>query len=281
MYVATPYTMAGAQTLARRVTGKKTNKPYGNADYDACHPTIWQFEISGGILAFRTNSLQFAFMEGHGRWNVALDRPYCHPHQRQYMGRSIAHWDGNTLVVETSSFQTGRVAGYRRHPAVEEWQADHAHSQGQQQRSSTYLEMIHTIVDPVNTHEWSMVRILGWQPNRAKLAGQLRGAGGFERITDNGFLIDTDISVAPMRAPGTRLPAQCGWYDGSTPHGSAAMHHFNAACRTLHNFALLALLAIATTAHAQSVCYRAWSAACSQAPFSGSSKLMRRLRISR
>lgn len=196
--MATPYTMAGAQTLARRVIGKKANKPYANAGLRCLPPgPIWQFEISGGIVAFQNeNLLEFAFMEGHGRWNVALDPALLPPEgQRQYMGRSLAHWDGNTLVVETGGFKQDLWLDTDGTPLSKNGKLITRIRKVNDGDRRPYLELTHTIVDPVNyTHQWSIVRILSWQPNRAKLAEYNceEQVGDPSGITDNGFRSDSD-----------------------------------------------------------------------------------------
>jgi hypothetical protein len=194
----TPYTMTGAQTLARRVTAKKAGRPIGNAGLRCLPPgPIWQFEISGGILGFQTENLvEFAFMEGHGRWNIALN-PAVLPGagQRQYMGRSIGHWDGNTLVVETSDFKQDLWVDTDGTPLSKNGKLITRIRKVNEPDRRPYLELVHTIVDPVNyTHQWSIVRILSWQPNRAKLAEYNceEQVGDPSGVTDTGFQVEAD-----------------------------------------------------------------------------------------
>ncbi len=56
-----------------------------------------------GIVVFRNEMIHEARV-------IPLDgTPHAGPHIRQYMGDSVGHWEGNSLVVETTNFN-GRVA---------------------------------------------------------------------------------------------------------------------------------------------------------------------------
>ena len=45
---------------------------------------------------------------GGGYRTIHMDgRPHLPPHIRQWLGHSIGHWDGDTLVVDTTNFSTG------------------------------------------------------------------------------------------------------------------------------------------------------------------------------
>ena len=45
---------------------------------------------------------------GGGYRTIHMDgRPHLPPHIRQWMGHSIGHWEGDTLVVDTTNFSTG------------------------------------------------------------------------------------------------------------------------------------------------------------------------------
>jgi hypothetical protein len=106
--VPAPYTMEGAKVLSRRVQSLKDGKPFINASA-ICRPPgpQWQRDLNFPFQILQTkDGIEFIFEEYHSRWYVSLDPQRLPlPAQKQYMGKSVGHWDGNTLVVETNDFK--------------------------------------------------------------------------------------------------------------------------------------------------------------------------------
>jgi len=101
----TPLNAKGRKVLARRIQSSKDGKPFINASA-RCIPVgpIWQLELPQPFHIFQSKDrFEFLFEEFHGYMQIAMDPAKAPP--PGYMGRSIAHWDGNTLVVETSDFK--------------------------------------------------------------------------------------------------------------------------------------------------------------------------------
>jgi len=171
---AAPYTIEGAKVISRRVQSLQDGRPFINASA-TCRPPgpQWQRDLNFPFLIVQSaDYLEFIFEEYHGRWNILLN-PQATPSlaEKQYMGRSVGHWDGNTLVVETSDFRqaiwldvdgTPLSANGRLIQRIRKV-ADGGHV--------PFLEIVTTIDDPTYyTNPWSIVRTFGWMPHQAVFA---------------------------------------------------------------------------------------------------------------
>ncbi len=100
------YTQQAAATLQRwqRLTGKA---PPRGGFATQCRPAA--------SMAFRTGADLFPAEivqerdevvilneEGRGRWQIAMKRGHPHNLKPTYWGDSIGHWEGNTLVIDTT-----------------------------------------------------------------------------------------------------------------------------------------------------------------------------------
>jgi len=100
-----PFTPEGRKVVQRRVDSIRNGKPYLNASA-YCIPTgqFWQFDLNMPFNVHQSeNLMELQFEEYHGIITIALDAAKAPP--AGYMGRSVAHWDGDTLVVETSGLR--------------------------------------------------------------------------------------------------------------------------------------------------------------------------------
>jgi hypothetical protein len=107
--------------------------------------------------------LEFLFEEYHGYMQVLM-----HPAKlpASYMGNSVGHWDGDTLVVETTGFKDGLWLDVNGTPAsknakltqrIRKVKTDH-----------WYLEIQFTLDDPTYyTRPWSWMRDYSWRPDMA------------------------------------------------------------------------------------------------------------------
>ena len=196
--LATPYTMTGAKAVVRRVTGKMNNKPYATLALKCLPPgPVWQADIGAQFQIFQSKDwLEFVFLEFHGRWNIALDPKFLPPgNQREYQGRSVAHWDGNTLVVETTDFKEDLWIDSDGTPLSKNGKLITRIRKVDNGDRRPYLEMIYTLVDPVHyTNPWSIVRVFNWVPNRTLFREYNceEQVGDPSGITDSGFRPDTE-----------------------------------------------------------------------------------------
>jgi hypothetical protein len=163
-----PYNMEGAKVLARRVISMRKGAPYINASA-TCRPPgqQWQRDLNFPFQIFQsTDWIEFVFEEYHGRWQVILDPAKApRPAQKQYMGYSVGHWNGDTLVVESSDFRQALWLDVDGTPLSASGKLIQRIRKVDNGERAPFLEIITTIVDPVYyTRPWSVVRTFGWHP---------------------------------------------------------------------------------------------------------------------
>ena len=163
-----PYTMDGAKVLARRVNSLKNGAPYINASA-RCRPTgpQWQRDLNMPFQIFQsTDWIEFVFQEYHGRWQVVLNPAKApRPTQKNYMGYSVAHWNGDTLVVESSDFRQAIWLDVDGTPLSANGKLIQRIRKVDNGEHAPFLEVVSTIVDPAYySRPWSVVRIFAWQP---------------------------------------------------------------------------------------------------------------------
>jgi hypothetical protein len=90
------------------------------------------------------------------------------PAEKAYMGHSVGHWDGSTLVVETKDFKQAMWLDVEGTPLSANGKLTQRIRKVDNGDREPYLEIITTIDDPVYyTKPWSVVRSFGWTPNLA------------------------------------------------------------------------------------------------------------------
>jgi hypothetical protein len=161
-----PFTDLGRKVTQRRWDSIATKgAPYIYAS-TYCIPTgqPLQFDLNMPFQVFQTKDrLDFIFEEYHGLWQISLD-PDKVP-LPGYMGPSVAHWDGNTLVVETKGFKEGFwVTGHGTSASRDAKLTQRIRKV--QTGDKWYLEMIYTLDDPTYyTRPWSWARQYAWHPD--------------------------------------------------------------------------------------------------------------------
>ena len=163
-----PYTMNGAKVLARRVNSLKNGAPFINASA-MCRPPgpQWQRDLNFPFQIFQSKDwIEFIFEEYHGRWQVVLDPTKAPPPaQKGYMGYSVGHWVGDTLVVESSDFKQALWLDVDGTPLSANGKLTQRIRKVDNGDHAPFLEIITTIVDPTYyTRPWSVVRSFGWHP---------------------------------------------------------------------------------------------------------------------
>jgi hypothetical protein len=162
----TPFTPAGKKVMQRRVDSLKKGTPFINAS-SKCLPMgqPWQMDLNMPFQIFQSKDrFDILFEEYHGALQIFMDPAKAAP--PGYMGRSIAHWDGDTLVVETSGYKDGFWLDVNGTPAsknakltqrIRKVKTDH-----------WFLEVITTLEDPIYyTRPWSWTRDYDWRPDMA------------------------------------------------------------------------------------------------------------------
>jgi hypothetical protein len=163
-----PYNMDGAKVLARRVNSLKDGAPYSNASA-ICRPPgpQWQRDLNFPFQIFQSKDwIEFVFEEYHGRWQVILDPTKApRPAQKNYMGYSVGHWSGDTLVVESSDFKQALWLDVDGTPMSANGKLIQRIRKVDNDDHAPFLEIITTIVDPTYyTRPWSVVRAFSWHP---------------------------------------------------------------------------------------------------------------------
>jgi hypothetical protein len=163
-----PFTDEGRKVTQRRADSVgKLGTPYINASA-YCIPMgqLWQLDLNMPFQIFQSKDrLELMFEEYHGLMTISLDPAKAPP--AGYMGRSVAHWDGDTLVVETSGFKedmwlTTRGSSISKNAKLTQ------RIRKVKTADKWYLEMIYTYDDPTYyTQPWSFIRRYAWHPDMA------------------------------------------------------------------------------------------------------------------
>jgi hypothetical protein len=161
------FTPAGRAIRDRRVKGDTADNgaPYSNASAE-CRPPgqLWEMELYYPFQIYQEgNTITFLFEFEHAIWNIRLNQP--HSSTRQYMGDSVAHWDGDTLVVDTKNYKRGLWVDFAGSPG-----STGLHLVQRIRRiddGGPKLEIITTFDDPRNySKPWSIVRTFAWRPDK-------------------------------------------------------------------------------------------------------------------
>ncbi|MDB6014892.1 MAG: hypothetical protein JWL65_7142 [Gammaproteobacteria bacterium] len=165
-----PYSPKGQRILDRRVKATyQDGTPYANASA-ACLPPgqQWQLDLNMPFQLYqRRNEIDFLFEEYHGAWKIRMNQPHRTSGPREYMGDSVGHWDGSTLVVDTTGYKLPLWLDVDGTPASRN--AHIVHRIRKIEYGVPKLEITTTIDDPeMYTAPWSNVRTFAWRPDMAR-----------------------------------------------------------------------------------------------------------------
>jgi hypothetical protein len=99
-----PINEAGAKVLTERVEADNAGKPVGNQT-SGCRPAgpFHWYRLHFPIVILQSEDFIYMLSEQyHGLWEVRMNQK--HRTGRYNSGDSIGHWDGDTLVIETTQF---------------------------------------------------------------------------------------------------------------------------------------------------------------------------------
>jgi hypothetical protein len=161
-----PFTPVGRKIRDRRSSGTPEGVPYANASAE-CRPMgqPWALDMFYAFQVYQTPStVSFILAYGHAVWHIRLNQP--HRATREYMGDSVGHWEGDTLVVDTINYKQGLWIDSHGTPA-----SRNAHLVQRIRKidhNGPMLEIVTTVDDPsMYTAKWSVVRTFAWRPDRA------------------------------------------------------------------------------------------------------------------
>jgi hypothetical protein len=159
-----PYTDEGRATLKHRREMENAGTPLTNPA-SRCYPAVtWSLEINAPFHIVQAGGfIYFAFQEFHSVWQINMDPRKGTAGERTFSGRSVGHWDGNTLVVETGHFREPAWLDTAGTPASRDAKLTHRIRKLGDGKS---LEVITTVDDPtMYTAPWSFARTYAWAPN--------------------------------------------------------------------------------------------------------------------
>jgi hypothetical protein len=191
-----PVSMAGAQVISRRVKSAEIGKPFANASAKCLPPgPQWQRDLNFPFQIVQGKTwVTFIFEEYHGRWNISLDTTASPlPAGKDYQGRSIGHWEGDTLVVESTDFKQALWLDVDGTPLSADGKLIQRIRKVDLGNGKPFLEVITTINDPKHyTDPWNIVRIFGWHPNLPvfKEYNCEEQVGDPSAITDSGLVAE-------------------------------------------------------------------------------------------
>ena len=159
-----PFNAAGLKVMYRRVKSLEDGTPFINAS-SHCLPMgqPWQMDTPGSFHVFQSkDTFDIQFQEYHGFLEIVMDPAKAPP--PGYMGRSVGHWDGDTLVVESSGFKEAIWVDSVGTPASRN--AKLTQRIRKVKSDNWYLEVQYTLDDPTYyTRPWSWVRAYTWRPD--------------------------------------------------------------------------------------------------------------------
>jgi hypothetical protein len=165
-----PFVPNAAAASEVRVRNAVAGRPLANSAV-MCRPPgfLWVMGLYFPVRVMQDDTaFTFVFERFHTIWRIDMtEQPRRRP-TRTYMGKSAGHWDGNTLVVETTGFK------------AEQWlddlgtvMSDQAHLTTRLTKRSEgrELEVVTEIDDPATfTKPWVVSQILNWRPDYLVLA---------------------------------------------------------------------------------------------------------------
>jgi hypothetical protein len=167
-----PFTAKGKAISDRRHASKAAGRPIASAG-TTCRPVgqAWALELNSPWSILKSkNALNFVFMEFHSVWVVRMNQPHRTDGKRTYMGDSVGHWEGDTLVVDTTLFSkshwidTGGAPLSKNAHLIHRMRKTH-------ENNRWALEVKMTIDDPeMYTEQWSLAREYLWRPEKAVFA---------------------------------------------------------------------------------------------------------------
>jgi len=158
------YTEDARKILKHRREMENAGTPLANAA-SKCYPApTWNFEINAPFQVIQTDDLiYFVFQEFHAIWQIHMNQRNGAVGERSFAGYSVGHWDGNTLVVDTTNFKVPMWIDTAGTPASKDARLSFRIRKLEDGKT---LEMLTTVNDPkMYTTPWSFVRSFSWAPN--------------------------------------------------------------------------------------------------------------------
>ena len=159
-----PYNDEGRKLLQHRREMENSGKPI-LTNSGKCYPTTeFALEINGAMFLVQSEKFMHgSFYEFHHDWQIRINQKHKTTGPRNFAGDSIGHWDGNTLVVETTRYKEPIWLDPAGTPASENAVLTR---RIRKIENGQVLEMITTVDDPkYYTKPWSFARTYAWRPD--------------------------------------------------------------------------------------------------------------------
>jgi hypothetical protein len=180
-----PFTAASAKIVTDRVQTDLGGRPIGN-QASGCRPpgAFHYYRLNFPILILQTKSSTYLLSEQyHGLWEVRMNQQ--HRTRRSNSGDSIGHWDGDTLVIETTNFSEPLWLDMAGTPMSPDARMTYRLRKIDDNQA---LEIITTVDDPsMYSAPWSFANRLVWRPDRflGEYNCELQLQNGGERALGN------------------------------------------------------------------------------------------------
>lgn len=165
-----PFNEAGRKVMDRRLLANDQQKPYITPAV-ICRPAGAPRDlIRVRFQVFQSkNKISMLSQASRTWWQIALNPTIAAPADtKSYTGRTVAHWDGNTLVAETTGFKYRLYLSFRGTPLSPKGKVTDRIRKVHQDH--WFLEIVTTVDDPTfYTRPWSYVRTYEWRPDYALL----------------------------------------------------------------------------------------------------------------
>jgi hypothetical protein len=180
-----PITDAGAKVLTERVEADNAGRPVGNQT-SGCRPAgpFHWYRLHFPIVILQGKEFIYLLSEQyHGLWEVRMNQK--HRSGRYNSGDSIGHWDGDTLVIETTQFSEPLWLDMAGSPLSTDTRMTYRLRKIDEGQS---LEIVTSVYDPTYySQEWSFANRLVWRPDRflGEYNCELQLKGGGEQALGN------------------------------------------------------------------------------------------------
>jgi hypothetical protein len=189
-----PYTAAAEQLHNVRLQAEHSGKPFAN-DAVMCRPpgALWDLAISYFPIRFLQNDHEvvFLFERFHAVWRIAMNQTLPRRVRTSYMGHSVGHWEGDTLVVDTIGLHGGLWLDESGSTVSD---AARLTSRIAKNAATKQLEIVTTIDDPrTYSRPWTLRQVLDWRPDYLVLSEHdcEEGAGSVQEAIDGGYTIES------------------------------------------------------------------------------------------
>lgn len=164
-----PFTPLAKNVRDNRAAGARgETAPFTNASAE-CRPPgqTWLMELYYPFQIYQSaDTVTFLFAYVHSRWDIRMDKQPTG--KKQYLGDSVGHWDGNTLVVESTNYKQGMWLDSSGTPTSSN--AHLTHRIRRVNQGEPMLEIVTTVDDPtMYTKPWSFIRTYAFRPDKTIL----------------------------------------------------------------------------------------------------------------